>query len=795
MNASVELANRAEQLRAAIDEAGYRYHVLDEPQIPDAEFDAMLRELEAIEAEHPELIAIDSPTQRVGAAPSGAFGQVRHALPMLSLNNAFTRLDVSADEDPYQEVRDFVRRIERTLQISDPEFSAEPKLDGLAISLRFEDGLFVQGATRGDGETGEDVSANLRTINSIPLRLRGSDWPRVLEVRGEVYMPRAAFERYNASALANGDKTIANPRNGAAGSLRQLDPRITAKRPLAFYAYAVGAVEDGVLPATHSQVLQSLKRFGFPVAAEVDVVRGVDGLIDYYQRIGALRDGLPYDIDGVVYKLDDFAGQQALGFVSRAPRWALAHKFPAQEQTTSVQAIEVSIGRTGAATPFAWLAPVHVAGVTVSKATLHNADQVARLDVRAGDSVIVRRAGDVIPEVVRVILERRPDGTQRWQMPETCPICGSAIVREEGESVSRCTGGLTCGAQRREALNHFASRRAMDIEGLGERFADALAEFGFVQSVADLYRLTLDDLLEMKRQIDERDNTTPETVKAGKVATKWAQNLIDAIADSKRSTLARFLYALGIAHVGESTAKTLASWLGSLDIVRNMPARLLRALPDIGVEVAQSIATFFAQPGNRNVVDALLAAGIRFSDESAPSPQLRERLNLAQLLASLPVDQLGGVGAQKLSDGFSSMQLLADAGADAWRDRGLPQAAVDNLADYLANSAQRAQLLADATQLERVLALVPAQVGRKAGPLDGMIFVLTGGLSSLSREQAGEQLQALGAKVAGSVSKKTSVVVAGENAGSKLAKANELGLEVWDETRLLAMLAEHQSAA
>ncbi|MEP7098652.1 MAG: NAD-dependent DNA ligase LigA, partial [Dokdonella sp.] len=505
MNSAVTPSDRATELRASIEDASYRYHVMDEPDIPDAEYDALLRELEALEAAHPELITSDSPTQRVGAAPSGAFGQLQHALPMLSLNNAFTRVDIAADEDPYQEVRDFVRRIERTLAISEPEFSAEPKLDGLAISLRYEEGVFVQGATRGDGETGEDVTANLRTIKSITLRLRGEDWPRVLEVRGEVYMPRTAFDRYNVAALAKGDKTLANPRNGAAGSLRQLDPRITATRPLAFFAYAVGVVEGGAQPQAHSQVLQWLKQFGFPVPAEVDVVRGSDGLIEYYQRIGALRDALAYDIDGVVYKLDDLDGQQTLGFVSRAPRWALAHKFPAQEQTTTVEAIEVSIGRTGAATPFACLAPVHVAGVTVSKATLHNADQVARLDVRAGDTVIVRRAGDVIPEVVRVILDRRPAVTQPWQMPSICPVCGSAIVREEGESVSRCTGGLTCGAQRREALNHFASRRAMDIDGLGERFADALAELGFVETVADLYRLTLDDLLQMKQRIDERD--------------------------------------------------------------------------------------------------------------------------------------------------------------------------------------------------------------------------------------------------------------------------------------------------
>ena len=508
-------AARIADLRRQLEDANYRYYVLDEPSIPDAEYDRLLRELEALEAAHPDLVTADSPTQRVGNAPAGKFAEVRHAIPMLSLGNAFS------DE----EVQDFVRRIADRLKRPALRFSAEPKLDGLAISLRYEGGAFVQGATRGDGATGEDVTLNLRTIKAIPLTLRGTGWPDVLEVRGEVYMPRADFETYNEYARKHGGKVLANPRNGAAGSLRQLDPRITAQRPLAFFAYGTGLVEGGELPDSHSATLKQLRGWGFPVSSLSEVVEGVEGLLDYYRRIGEARDGLPFDIDGVVYKLDDGEGQREMGFVSRAPRWAIAHKFPAQEQMTVLESIEVNVGRTGAVTPWALMQPVHVGGVTVTRATLHNADQVARLDVRNGDTVIVRRAGDVIPEVVGVVAERRPDGTVPWRMPTQCPVCGSEIVREEGEAVWRCSGELTCPAQRKETIIHFASRRAMDIEGLGERFVEDLSDLGFVQHVADLYKLTLDDLLEMKRRVDERDGTTPlaltkSGVKSGKVATK-----------------------------------------------------------------------------------------------------------------------------------------------------------------------------------------------------------------------------------------------------------------------------------
>jgi DNA ligase (NAD+) len=691
MTSNAAIARRAAELRERLADANYRYHVLDEPNIPDAEYDALMRELESMEAAHPDLCTPDSPTQRVGAAPSREFAQVRHAIPMLSLANAFS------DE----EVADFARRIRERLGRSDLEFSVEPKFDGLAISLRYEDGVFVQGATRGDGETGEDVSANLRTVRSIPLRLRG-DAPRVLEVRGEVYMPRAGFEKYNMTARASGGKIklLVNPRNAAAGSLRQLDPRITARRPLAFYAYAVGAIEGFDLPPTHSATLRRLREFGFPVSDLVGVADGVAGCLKYFHRIGAQRDTLPFDIDGVVYKLDDLAAQRELGFVGRTPRWAVAHKFPAQEQTTTVEAIDIQIGRTGAATPTARLKPVFVGGVTVTNATLHNADQVARLDVRVGDTVIVRRAGDVIPEVVSVVLDKRPTHTHPWKMPAHCPVCGSIIVRDEGGVVARCSGGLSCAAQRVQAIFHFASRRAMDIDGLGERYIEDLCDLDYVHSVADLYKLSLADLLEMKRDADERDGTTPVTVKNGKIATKWAENLIAAIAHSKNTTLDRFLYSLGIPDVGESTAKALARWFGGLDALMQAGQDELMQVPDVGPIVAAHIATFFAEKHNRDAIAQLRVAGVVWNEFE-------------------------------------------------------PQ--------------REAQ-----------------------GALAGKTVVLTGTLAALSRDDAKAKLEALGAKVAGSVSKKTSFVVAGAEAGSKLDKARELGIEIWDEARLAEFLREHE---
>ncbi|KGQ20347.1 DNA ligase [Lysobacter dokdonensis DS-58] len=693
MAKAASLAARVEELRRLLDDANYRYYVLDDPTLADAEYDTLLRELEALERDHPEFADPQSPTMRVGTAPSGKFAEVKHSVPMLSLANAFEG----------EEVAEFVARITKETGDDTPDFSVEPKLDGLAISLRYEDGVFVRGATRGDGATGEDVTANLRTVRSVPLRLRGVA-PKVIEVRGEVYMPKAAFEKYNEWARENGEKTLANPRNGAAGSLRQLDPRMTAQRPLAFYAYALGEVEGAALPATHSRTLQWLRELGLPVSAEVDVATGSEGLLAYYRRIGEKRNALPYDIDGVVYKLDRYDQQRAMGFVSRAPRWAIAHKYPAQEMPTVVESIEVNVGRTGAVTPWVLMTPVQVGGVTVTRATLHNADQIARLDVRAGDTVIVRRAGDVIPEVVRVVEDKRPLDAKghpkfpAYVLPTQCPVCGSAVEREENEVVARCTGGLFCPAQRVQALFHFASRRAMDIEGLGERFITALVEFDMVHSVADLYRLTVEDFVSMKQRADELADAVPETVRSGKVATKWAENLVAAIDASRTTTLERVLYALGIRDVGESTARTLARHFGALDPILTADEETLRQVPDIGPVVAARIAHFFAEAHNRDVIAALRANGVHWPE-------------------------------------------------------GAPQRAAD-------------------------------------GPLAGQTVVLTGGLSSMSRDEAGAKLEALGAKVSGSVSKKTSFVVAGEAAGSKLAKAQELGIEVWDEARLAAFLAE-----
>lgn len=691
----MSVPDRIDELRRLIADADHAYYQLDAPSVPDAEYDRWMRELRELEAAHPERVTADSPTQRVAGRPSSAFAEVRHAVPMLSLNNAFA-------ED---EAADFVRRIVEATGEAAPAFSVEPKIDGLAITLRYELGVLVQGATRGDGTTGEDVIANLRTIRAIPLSLRlpsGQPAPAVLEVRGEVYMPKAAFERFNEQALAHGEKTLANPRNGAAGSLRQLDPRITAKRPLAFFAYGIGEVDGFELPATHSALLRRLGELGLPLAPEIDVAEGLDGVLAYYRRIGAARDGLPYDIDGVVYKLDRRDLQERLGFVARAPRWAIAHKFPAQEELTVLDGIDVQVGRTGAITPVARLKPVRVAGVVVTNATLHNADQIARLDVRLGDTVVVRRAGDVIPEVARIVPERRPlaaDGSPRhpaFVMPTACPECGSAVERAEGEAVMRCTGGLFCPAQRKQALVHFASRRAMDIEGLGERFVEDLVDFGYVQTVADLYRLTLDDLLAMKRRADARDGVTPETVKQGKIATRWAENLLGGIDQSRQTALERLLFALGIRDVGEATAKQLARWFGGLDALMAASVEDLLAVPDVGPVVSARIHGFFAEVHNREVIAALRERGVQWPE-------------------------------------------------------GPPQRTAE-------------------------------------GPLAGKTVVLTGGLAAFSRDEAGAHLEALGAKVAGSVSKKTSLVVAGEAAGSKLDKARELGIEVWDEAALLDFL-------
>lgn len=816
-------AERAEDLRRQIAQANRAYHELDAPEIADVDYDRMVRELEALEREHPELARADSPTQQVGARPSGRFAEVRHAVPMLSLSNAFS------DE----EVADFVRRIDERLGRRSLQFSAEPKMDGLAISLRYEDGHFVLGATRGDGSTGEDVTANLREISDIPKRLHGKDWPDVLEVRGEVYMARADFEAYNERARLHGGKVLANPRNAAAGSLRQLDPKISAQRRLSFFAYGTGEVQGGELPDTHSGTLAQLGAWGFPVSALCKVVEGTDGLLGYYRDIGERRDGLPFDIDGVVYKLDDRAGQQAMGFVSRAPRWAIAHKFPAQEQSTTVEAIEIQIGRTGAATPVARLAPVAVAGVIVSNATLHNADQIARLDVRIGDSVIVRRAGDVIPEVVSVILDRRPQGTTPWQMPTRCPVCGSEIVREEGAAAWRCSGELSCPAQRKEAIAHFASRRAMDIDGLGDKYIETLVDAGIVKSVADLYRLSRDQLLHLKLVLDAED---PSALAAAlklhlpaegsgavlnavlrldgndpgwraqalaqparfewntkKIATKWADNLIAAIDASRAATLERLLFALGIEHVGESTAKALAQWFGDLELIRHLPWPLFKRVPDIGGEVARSLGHFFEQQGNQQAIDDLLQVGqVRISDVHAPSARLREGLDLAQLLVESEIPGITRLRAEKLVAALPGAQAVLDAEHGQFVNAGLPDDTARGLADWLDAEGHGAMLLAAEKAMQQILATAPALAEIVACPLDGQTVVLTGTLAQLTRDAAKERLEALGAKVSGSVSKKTSFVVAGTEAGSKLDKAQSLGVPVWDEDRLLAYLAEHE---
>ena len=697
-----DLAARAAELRRRLEEANYRYYVLDDPDIPDAEYDALLRELQALEQAHPELATPDSPTRTVGIAPQSGFAEVRHALPMLSLANGYEHEDGHDDASRFPEAADFVRRAQAELGRSALAFSAEPKFDGLAINLRYERGALVQAATRGDGSFGEDVTANVRTIRAIPLHLRGTP-PEVLEVRGEVVMPKAGLEAFNRRALAHGEKPLANPRNGAAGSLRQLDPKVTAQRPLAFFAYGLGEVRPAqAAPPSQSRTLQWLRTLGLPVSPEVAVAHSFAELIAYYRRLGARRAQLPFDIDGVVFKLDAVADQERLGYVARAPRWALAQKFPAEEQETVLEAIDVQIGRTGAVTPVARLRPVQVAGVTVTNATLHNADQVARLDARVGDTVIVRRAGDVIPEVVRVVPDRRPPGTRPWHMPTHCPECGSRIERLDGEVVARCTGGLVCPAQRKQALLHFASRRAMDIVGLGERQIDGLVDFGYVRGIADLYRLTVADLVAMKQRQDAAAGSIPETVKAGKVATRWAENLVAAIARSRSTTLERLLYALGIREVGESTAKLLARQFGSLQALMDADEASLQQVPDIGPVAAARIAHFFAEPHNRAAIAALRAAGVHWAE-------------------------------------------------------GPPQRAAQ-------------------------------------GPLAGKTVVLTGTLAALTREQAGERLEALGAKVAGSVSKKTSFVVAGADPGSKLAKAQALGIEVWDEARLLHELRRHGQA-
>ncbi len=662
-------ARRVAELREQIGEHNHRYYVLNDPLVSDAEYDRLLRELEALEQAHPALASSDSPTQRVGAEPAEGFSTVEHRVPMLSLGNAF-----SADE-----VREFDRRIRDRLDLAEIAYTAEPKLDGVAISLRYERGELVLAATRGDGRRGEDVTANVRTIRSIPLRLRASSPPDELEVRGEIFMTRSGFERLNAGLMDAGEKTFVNPRNAASGSLRQLDSRVTARRPLHFYCYAA-ATESG-LPDRHGDILAALRELGIPVSPEVRAVEGLDGLLDYHESIARRRAELDYDIDGVVYKVDDLEQQRELGFVSRAPRWALAHKFPAEEETTRLIEIEVQVGRTGALTPVARLEPVFVGGVTVTNATLHNADEVRRKDVRPGDTVVVRRAGDVIPEVLRSIVEKRPDDSVEWQMPERCPACDSAVEQIEGEAVARCTGGLVCPAQRKRALEHFASRQAMDIEGLGTRLIEQLVEEDLVHSPADLYRLDQTTLTGLER-----------------MGEKSAANILTALERSREVPLGRLLFALGIREVGEVTANNLARHFGTLEGLAEADLESLEAVPDVGPIMARHIEAFFSEAHNRDVIGQLLEAGVRYR----------------------------------------------------------PEAVTD-----------RSEL-----------------------PLAGRTYVLTGALEAMPRSEAKKRLEARGAKVSSSVSRNTTAVIAGADPGSKLDKAESLGVAVVDEQALLELLAD-----
>ncbi len=785
---AAEITARAAWLRAELERHNHAYYVLDAPTIPDADYDALFQELQALENAHPELSTADSPTRRVGGKPLAQFAPVVHDVPMLSIQT-------ETDTGPSGALN-FDARVRRELELPAAalavEYAAELKFDGLAVSLRYENGVLVRGATRGDGATGEDVTQNLRTIGQIPLRLQG-EAPPLLEVRGEVYMRRDDLEKYNTAAAARGEKTLVNPRNAAAGSVRQLDPAIAAGRPLKFFAYGIGAVAGWAEPKTHGGLLDALAAFGLPVCEHRAVLAGGEALAGFHARIAELRERLPFDIDGVVYKVNDRELQRRLGFRSREPRWAVAHKYPPQEASTLLEAIDIQVGRTGALTPVARLRPVFVGGVTVTNATLHNADEVERKGgICVGDTVIVRRAGDVIPQIVGIVTERRPADAQPFVMPDACPVCGAHTVREPGEAATRCSGGFSCSAQRTQAILHFAGRRMMDIEGLGDRYVERLVEFGYVHGVADLYRLTLDDLLEMKRRADEKDGTVPETVKAGQTPTRWAENLLTGIAASKTPKLARLLFALGIRHVGESTAKTLADWLGSLERVRRTPAPLLAVLPDIGATVAAAIADFFAEQRNLDAVDALLAAGVTPADEHPPHSGLAERLAWVDIYTALAVPKLTAKRAGQLA-AVADGAALADGSVDAatLSVAGLPGEVISALFAWLNETGRRGLLAAVARRRQELLAALPQGIAAAApAPLAGKTLVLTGTLPTLTRDDAKAMIEAAGGKVSGSVSKKTNYVVAGEEAGSKLDKARELGIAVVDEAGLLELLNE-----
>jgi len=779
---SKDVKDEIERLREEIRRHDYLYYVLAKPEISDRDYDRLFDRLKKLEAEHPDRITPDSPTQRVGERPLAGFTQVRHAVPMLSIDNTYTE----------GEVREFDQRVRKALGGEKPTYVVDPKIDGVAISLRYEDGLLTQAATRGDGETGDDITQNARTIRAIPLRLIGRDVPELLEARGEVYWPRSDFARFNAERAKKGEPTFANPRNATAGTLKQLDSQIVARRGLAFFAHSFGQVRP-LRAETHSQLMDQFARWGIPVNPQRRLFRDIDEVCAFIREWESKRLELDYETDGLVIKVDRLDQRDALGSTSRAPRWCIAYKYAAERAESRLLSVRFQVGKLGTITPVANLEPVHLAGTTVKSASLHNFDQIERLGVMIGDTVLVEKAGEIIPQVVQVVADKRPKDAKPILPPTKCPSCGQPVTREEGLVALRCENPA-CPAQVKERIRYFCGRDQMDIEGVGERFVDALVDFGYVHTPADLYRLTLDDFLEMKRRADERDGTTPETVKQGRIATKWAENLLAGIEASKTTTLARFLFGLGIMHIGESTAKTLAAWLGRLDFVRSMPAPVLRVLPDIGSEVAASIAGFFAQQGNQQVVDALLGAGIHFSDEGDPSPKLRGRLDLAVLLDMANVSKLGPKSTALLAGHYPTLQRLLQAGQAHWIAAGLPQAAAINLDAYLADPVQLDALREAEQAMRRLLDALPEAAPGEALPLEGQTVVLTGTMAALSRDQAKERLEALGAKVAGSVSKKTSFVVAGEAAGSKLDKANELGVPVWDETALLALLDKHGGA-
>ncbi|MCQ4295078.1 NAD-dependent DNA ligase LigA [Pseudomonas stutzeri] len=778
-------AERIAELRSEIDAHNYRYYVLDEPSVPDAEYDRLFNELKVLEAEHPELVTPESPTQRVGGAALAAFGQVRHEMPMLSLGNAFEEKDLL----------DFDRRVREALDLpagdlfgeaAVVEYSCEPKLDGLAVSLLYESGHLVRGATRGDGSTGEDISTNVRTVRNIPLKLHGSGWPAVLEVRGEIYMPKAGFEALNARQLENGGKPFANPRNAAAGSLRQLDSKITASRPLELCAYGVGR-SDGELPDTHIGILNALKGWGLPISRELKLAKGVAECRAYYDAIGAKRDALPYEIDGVVFKVNSVAQQRELGFRAREPRWAIAHKFPAREEITELLDVEFQVGRTGAITPVARLKPVQVAGVTVSNATLHNMDEVARLGVMIGDTVIVRRAGDVIPQILGVIADRRPADARAVDVPDHCPVCGSAVERTQlikrskgRESVSegsiyRCVGRLACQAQLKQAIIHFVSRRAMDIDGLGDKIVEQLVDKGLVNSPADLYCLTHEQVIELEGFAE--------------ISTR---NLLNAIDASRKPSLARFVYALGIPDVGEETAKLLARALGSLERIGRALPDVLVYLPDVGLEVAHEIHTFFDDEHNRSVIALLRERGVEPQEEGDVHPEFAACATLADLLDRLNIPYIARTGAQRLAERFGSLEAIISADwLDLRQVERLTEKAARSLRDYFdkPGNAERARVI-EAQLREFGMHWDSERKITEGLPLAGQTWVLTGSLEAMSRDEGKARLEALGAKVAGSVSAKTTCVVAGPGAGSKLARAIELGLSVFDEQAFLERLVQ-----